>query len=129
MYMYEPPPPFIGTWEQMRSNTIGMVKKTTTTTTKTRTSKRSTTRSKFALQKHASIKPHIVILKFHKNIPMSNYDRLEWCRYLNEKDVLSRDETVPHNNRKTLFLYSLEPRYMSGSYWVGKCKKWCHQLF
>lgn len=29
MYMYEPPPPFIGTWEQMRSNTIGMVKKTT----------------------------------------------------------------------------------------------------
>lgn len=25
--MYEPPPPFTGTWEQMRSNTIGMVKK------------------------------------------------------------------------------------------------------
>ena len=71
--MYEPLPPFIETWEQMRGNTIGMGKK------KKRKKKRkeiqsqniknearSATRSQFTVQKRASIKPHIVKPKFHK---------------------------------------------------------------
>ena len=42
-------------------------------------------------------------------------------KYLNIpiKDVLSRDETVPHNHKQTLFIYNLEPAYMSGSHWVA----------
>ena len=35
------------------------------------------------------------------------------------KDVLSRDETVPHNHMQTLFIYNLEPSYMGGSHWVA----------
>ena len=37
------------------------------------------------------------------------------------KNVLSRDETVPHNHKLTLFIYNLEPSisYMSGSHWVA----------
>ena len=52
---------------------------------------------------------------------MSNYDLLNWCSFLNIpiKDVLSRDETVPHNHRQSLFIYNLEPSYMSGSHWVA----------
>ena len=59
--------------------------------------------------------------KFHKNIPISNYDLLKWCKYLNIpiKDVLSRDETVPHNHMQALFIYNLEPSYMDGSHWVA----------
>ena len=51
---------------------------------------------------------------------MSNHDLLEWCRYLKIpiKDVLSRDQTVPHNHRQALFIYNLEPSYTSGSHWV-----------
>ena len=52
---------------------------------------------------------------------MSNHDLLEWCRYLNIpiKDVLSRDQTVPNNHRQALFIYNLEPTYMSASHWVA----------
>ena len=52
---------------------------------------------------------------------MSNHDLIDWCEYLNIpiKDVLSRDKTVPHNHRHTLFIYNLEPSYMSGSHWVA----------
>ena len=35
------------------------------------------------------------------------------------KDVLSRDEPVPHNHQQALFIYNLEPAYMSGSHWVA----------
>ena len=35
------------------------------------------------------------------------------------KDVLSRDETVPHNHMQALFIYNLEPSYMGGSHWVA----------
>ena len=34
-------------------------------------------------------------------------------------DVLSRDERVPHNHRHALFIYNLEPSYISGSHWVA----------
>ena len=52
---------------------------------------------------------------------MSNFDLLKWCKYLNIpiKDVLSRDGNVPHNHKQTLFIYNLEPSYMSGSHWVA----------
>ena len=58
--------------------------------------------------------------KFHKDIPMSNFDLLDWCKYLKIpiKNVLSRDQTVPHNHKLALFIYNLEPHYMSGSHWV-----------
>ena len=35
------------------------------------------------------------------------------------KDVLSRDETIPHNHSQALFIYNLEPSYMGGSHWVA----------
>ena len=52
---------------------------------------------------------------------MSNFDLLEWCRYLNIpiKNVLSRDQTVPHNHKLALFIYNLEPSYMKGVHWVS----------
>ena len=80
--MYEPLPPFIGTWEQMRGNTIGMGKKRKKKKERKRERKkerkkerqnqnikketRSATRSQFTVQNRASIKPHIVKPKFHK---------------------------------------------------------------
>ena len=71
------------------------------------------------------VKNHTVKPKFHKNIPMSNHDVLEWCRYFNIpiKDVLSRDQTVPHNHKQALVIYNLQPSYMSGSNWVSTCVK------
>ena len=59
--------------------------------------------------------------KFHKTIPMSNFDLLEWAQYLKIplKNVLSRDGKVPHNHQLGLFIYNLEPAYMSGSHWVA----------
>ena len=52
---------------------------------------------------------------------MSNFDILDWCKYLKIpiKNVLSRDHTVPHNHKFALFIYNLEPSYMSGSHWVA----------
>ena len=58
---------------------------------------------------------------FQKTVPMSNFDLLEWCQYLKIpiKNVLSRDQNVPHNHKLGLFIYNLEPSYMSGSHWVA----------
>ena len=58
---------------------------------------------------------------FKKTIPMSNFALLEWCQYLNIpiKNVLSRDQTVPHNHKLALFIYNLEPSYMGGSHWIA----------
>ena len=52
---------------------------------------------------------------------MSNFDLLEWAQYLKIplKNVLSRDQKVPHNHQSGLFIYNLEPAYMSGSHWVA----------
>ena len=51
---------------------------------------------------------------------MSNFDLLDWCKYLEIpiNNVLSRDVTVPHNHKLAIFIYNLEPHYMSGSHWV-----------
>ena len=51
---------------------------------------------------------------------MSNFDLLKWCKYLEIpiNNVLSRDVTVPHNHKLAIFIYNLEPSYMSGSHWV-----------
>ena len=52
---------------------------------------------------------------------MSNFDLLDWCKYLKIpiKNVLSRDGKVLHNRQLALFIYSLEPYYISGSHWVS----------
>ena len=68
--MYEPLPPFIGTWEQMRGNTTGMGKKKKKRKKKDKHQNIkkeawSATTSQFTVQKRASIKPHIVKPKFH----------------------------------------------------------------
>ena len=112
--MYQPPP-FIGTWEQVRKG--GGKKKLP----KKKVRKRLIARQKQSIQKRTSLKYSIVKPKFHKNIPISNYDLLKWCKYLNIpiNNVLSRDESLPHNHKQALFIYNLEPSYMSGSHWVA----------
>ena len=89
------PPPFIGNWP----STSGRGKK----------KKEQRTRS-------TNVRP-----MFKRTVPMSNFDLLEWCQYLNIsiKNVLSRDQTVPHNHKLALFIYNLEPSYMGGSHWVA----------
>jgi len=60
-------------------------------------------------------------IKFNKDIPLSNFDLLDWCKYLKIpiKDVLSRDGKSPHNHKLALFIYNLEPSYMDGSHWIA----------
>ena len=114
-------PPFYGNWPDQ---TLGMgIKKLKKGSKKKSSEKgqRSTIGQELTLQKRPSSKHSIVKPKFHQNIPLSNYDLIKWCKYLNIpiKDVLSRDETVPHNHQQALFIYNLEPSYMSGSHWVA----------
>ena len=98
------PPPFIGTWEQARKG--GGKKKN-----------QKKSGAGLLLGKNSPFK-NVPLLNI---IPMSNYDLLKWCQYLNipMNNVLSRDETVPHNHKQALFIYNLEPSYMSGSHWVA----------
>ena len=114
--MYQPPP-FIGTWEQVRKG--GGKKKSSQKNKKVRS--RTIARQKQSIQKRPSLKHSIVKPTFHKNIPISNYDLLKWCKYLNIpiNNVLSRDESLPHNHKQALFIYNLEPSYMNGSHWVA----------
>ena len=58
---------------------------------------------------------------FKKTVPMSNFDLLEWCKYLEIplNNVLSRDQRLPNSHKLGLFIYNLERHYMSGSHWVG----------
>ena len=51
---------------------------------------------------------------------MSNFDLLEWCKYLEIpiNNVLSRDTKAPHNHKLAIFIYNLE-LYMSGSHWCA----------
>ena len=87
--MYEPPH-FVGTWEKMRRN--GRKKKKW---------QRSTLGAQIPIQKYTSLRNHTVKPKFHTNIPISNHDLLEWCRYLNIpiKSVLARNQSIPHNHK------------------------------
>ena len=104
------PPPFIGSWEgrgkkKKRPERIG-----------------SLTRKKQSIQKHSSRRSNSVKKpKFHGDIPMSNFDLLEWCKYLKIpiNNVLSRDTKAPHNHKLAIFIYNLEPSYMSGSHWIA----------
>ena len=108
------PQPYIGTW----GNQVGMGKKNPTKKKEKR--KRSTVRTKQPIQSNSTSRSNTVKPKFHKDIPMSNHDLIKWCKYLKIpiNDVLSRDERVPHNHKQALFIYNLEPSYMSGSHWV-----------
>ena len=56
---------------------------------------------------------------------MSNFDLLEWCKYLKIpiNSVLSRDQKVPHNHKQALFIYNLEPSYLNGSHWCATYAK------
>ena len=44
--------------------------------------KRSTIRRKLTIQKRPSSEHSVVKPKFHKNVPLSNYDLIKWCKYL-----------------------------------------------
>lgn len=61
----------------------------------------------------------------YKNKPSSNFDLIEQCKYLKIpiNNVFSRDGSYPHNHQQAIFVYNLEPSYMSGSYWVAKYVK------
>ena len=112
-------PPFYGNWPDQ---TLGMgIFKKTLEKKSSEKGRGSSTREKFTLQKRPTVKHSVVKPKFHKNVPLSNYDLIKWCKNLNIpiNDVLSRDENVPHNHRQALFIYNLEPSYMSGSHWVA----------
>ena len=76
---------------------------------------------KQSIQQHPNPRSIAVKPKFYKNTPLSNHDLMKWCKYLNIpiNDVLSRNENVPHNHKQALFIYNLEPAYMSGSHWVA----------
>ena len=52
---------------------------------------------------------------------MSNFDLLKRCKYLKIpiNNVLSRDEKEKHKHKLDIFIYNLEPSYMSGSNWVA----------
>ena len=79
-------------------------------------------RKAFSIQQNSNHRSHLINEpKFHKDIPMSNFDLLEWCKYLKIpiNNVLSRDMKVPHNHKEALFIYNLEPSYMNGSHWVS----------
>ena len=112
--MYQPPP-FIGTWEQARKGGGKKKKKSKKVRSRTIAGKKQ------SIQKRPSLKHSIVKPKFNKHIPMSNFDLLDWCKYLNIpiNNVLSREESSPHNHKQALFIYNLEPSYMSGSHWVS----------
>ena len=112
--MYQPPP-FIGTWEQARKGGGKKKKKSKKVRSRTIAGKKQ------SIQKRPSLKHSIVKPKFNKHIPMSNFDLLDWCKYLNIpiNNVLSREESSPHNHKQALFIYNPEPSYMSGSHWVA----------
>ena len=114
MGVYRDPPPFIGSWNKQ----AGMGKKKCD---KKKEGKRSAIRPKQSIKFNPTIRSNILKPKFHEEIPMSNHDLIKWCRYLNIpiNDVLSRDQRVPHNHNQALFIYNLEPSYMSGSHWVA----------
>ena len=88
---------------------------------KTTNRKRFDTGKKQSIQRHSTDRRHILKPKFYGKKPLSNHDLIEWCDYLNIpiNDVLSRDMKVPHNHKQALFIYNLEPSYMSGSHWVA----------
>ena len=112
-------PPFYGNWPDQ---TLGMgILKKSSKKKSSEKGQRSTIRQELTLQKRPTVKHFVVKPKFHKNVPLSNYDLIKWCKYLNIpiNDVLSRDENVPHDHRQALFIYNLEPSYMSGSHWVA----------
>ena len=83
--------------------------------------KGTTIGKKQSIQQHPNPRSIAVKPKFYKNTPLSNHDLIKWCKYLNIpiNDVLSRNENVPHNHKQALFIYNLEPAYMSGSHWVA----------
>ena len=77
--MYQPPPPFVGTWEQARKGGGKKKKKKK----KKKIGRWIVAGQKQSIQKSPSLKHSILKPPFNKKIPMSNYDLLKWCEYLN----------------------------------------------
>jgi len=102
------PPPFIGSWEGSGTRRRG--KKKTSNWSRTNSRQTQSIQQNSNRWSYPIKKP-----KFHKDIPMSNFDLLEWCKYLKIpiNNVLSRDMKVPHNHKEALFIYNLEPSYMN----------------
>ena len=74
-------PPFIGSWPDQ---TIGFgTKKKAPKKKSSEKGQRSTSRKKFTIQKYPTVEHSVVKPKFYKNIPLSNYDLIDWCKYLN----------------------------------------------
>ena len=97
------PPPFIGNW---KGSGARRVKKKTSNWSRTNSRQTLSVQQNSYHRRYSIKKP-----KFHKDIPMSNFDLLEWCKYLKIpiNNVLSRDMKVPHNHKQALFIYHLEP--------------------
>jgi len=115
------PPPFIGSWEGRGATRRGQKKRPAGSSGSGFNSRQTQ-----SLQQNSNHWRHpIKKPKFHEDIPMSNFHLLEWCKYLKIpiNNVLSRDRTVPHNHKQAIFIYNLEPSYMSGSHWVSSYVK------
>ena len=113
--MPKAPPPFYGSWKDIYGT--GTKKKNY----QKKVRKRITIGKKQSIQWYTHFGGDIVKPRFYKNTPLSNHDLIKWCKYLNIpiNDVLSRDKSIPHNHKQALFIYNLEPSYMSGSHWVA----------
>ena len=63
---------------------------------------------KQSIQLNFDIRSNVIKPKFHENIPMSNFDLTECCKYLKMpiNDVLSREQNVPLNQNK-LYLFTI----------------------
>ena len=112
------PPPFFGSWQDTLGRRCWGEKKKGK---KKKERKRLASWEKKSIQRRSHSWSDFVKPKFHKNKPMSNHDLMRWCEYLKIpiNSVLSRDKTIPHNHKQALFIYNLEPSYMSGSHWVS----------
>ena len=73
--------------------------------------KRASTRRKQPIKWYTTVKSNTLKPKFYKN----------WCKYLNipMNNIWSRDGSIPYDHKQALFIYNLEPSYVSWSHWVA----------
>ena len=73
--------------------------------------KRASTRRKQPIKWYITVKSNTLKPKFYKN----------WCKYLNipMNNIWSRDGSIPYDHKQALFIYNLEPSYVSWSHWVA----------
>ena len=79
------------------------------------------TRSKQPIQQHSISRSNIVKPIF-KDIPLSNFDLLEWVKYLkipNFKGIYSRN-SLDHFHNKGCCIINLDDKIGSGTHWVAE---------